>query len=159
MFLSTLQSNFQTFSYDCYARVYARQRCPGNLHSSFLNLLSFKFEIEESVFAYSKVFKSYQLDKAGHLYWFHFMSNPLLTCQPKALDFFRSQRINIIRLKLAYKWRSGSLTTTFTSLARFSLKHGATVVKGLEELFNIQLENILPKLLFASNTMFTICTR
>lgn len=50
------------------------------------------------------------------------------------------------------------MRTTFTSLAGLSFKPGKTVVKGLEKLFNVQLENIWPKSLIALNSNSTIRT-
>lgn len=67
----------------------------------------------------------------------------------------RSHFIIIIRLKLAYKWTSGSLGTTFASLGGFSFKHVATALKYLDKLFGIQFENIWPKPLFVLNSLGT----
>lgn len=86
------------------------------------------------------------------------MLNQSIACYPKEPDFLRSQSINIVGRKWAHKRTKRSLGTIFTSLAEFPFKHGATVVKGLEKLLDIQFENIRLKLLFISNWKSSIRT-
>lgn len=83
------------------------------------------------------------------------MSNPSLTYHSKASKFLRSWFINIARLKLAYRWTSGSLGTTFTSLAGFLLKHGATAAKGLEKPYDSKKFSQDHFLLQTQNPLFT----
>lgn len=59
---------------------------------------------------YSKICKSCQLGTVDNVYRFNVMSNPSLAYHPRALHFLMSEFMNIVRLELAYKWTSASLS-------------------------------------------------
>lgn len=105
-------------------------------------------------------YKSPSLRIAGHLYSFNFMSKASFACHTKGgirLSEATVNKCSSIKINLSKKWTSGSLATAFKSSAGFSFRHVA-VMKCLEKLLTIRLENIRPKPLFASNSQSTTRT-